>query len=72
MRLPRELAENVWYEVRTEINVGGARFARIENGELKMDNVVFWRLRVLPPSFSIIHLSFSIPRRGGAAPTWLD
>jgi hypothetical protein len=28
--------------------------------ELKMDNVVFWRLRVLPPSFSIIHLSFSI------------
>jgi hypothetical protein len=41
MKGPRELAENVWYEVRTAVNVGEplfrlawavARFARMENG----------------------------------------
>jgi hypothetical protein len=42
MRLPRELAENVWYEVRTAVNVGEPLFrlgwAGRASREWKMDN----------------------------------
>jgi hypothetical protein len=51
------------FSVRFNFRTGRARAWR----EWKMDNVVFWRWRVPFLSFSIIHLSFSIPRRGGTA-----
>ncbi|MDR1469323.1 MAG: hypothetical protein LBT00_08525 [Spirochaetaceae bacterium] len=41
----------------------------MDNGKLKMDNVGVWRWRVLSPSFSIIHLSFSIRAKRACPPS---